>query len=98
MMKLFGYELVRAKATRFLGDLAKVQIKQGDVCVLMANETVTPEEAKNFAAAWRAKFGETALIILDKGMRLGVLSPAQSAKATMHIEDAKAVDKALEST
>lgn len=97
-MRIFGFEITRGKTTRFLGDLTSVRINEGDVCVLMANEAITTEEAKNFSVAWRAKFGETALIILDKGMRLGVLSPPQAARATMHIEDAKAVDKALEST
>lgn len=95
-MKIFGLEISRRKSTRFLGDLAAIQLRPGDVCVLMANDIVSAEDAEKFAAAWRAKFGETTLIILDKGMRLGVLSPAQAAKASMRIEDAKAVEKAVE--
>lgn len=96
MMKLFGFEISRSKPTRFIGDLATVQIKQGDVCVLMANDALSNEEAAAIGAMWRAKFGEIALIVLDKGMRLGVLSPPQAIKASVRIEDAKLVDAALE--
>ena len=95
-MKIFGYEITRSKRTRFLGDIAAIQLKDGDVCVLMADEAVSTEDAKMFTAAWRAKFGDTTLIVLDKGMRLGVLSPAQSARVKMHIDDTNAVDEALE--
>jgi len=97
-MRLFGFDITRKKAerTHFLGELVRLQLKPDDVCVLMVRSAVSAEQAAKFAEHWRIKFGDIPLMVLDNGMRLGVLSPPQAEQARMHITDSEAVDKALE--
>jgi hypothetical protein len=74
-MNLFGLEIRRApkEPTRFLGDLVKVDLSPGDVCVLMCRDTMTQETAGRITQLWRAAVGEdVTLVVLEAGMKLGV--------------------------
>lgn len=97
-MKLLGLEITRASkpATRFMGELVKVQLSPGDVCVLMARKTMAPEETERVSAMWRAVVGdEVTLIVLDDGMKLGVLSPPQAQAVHDRLQDEDAVERAI---
>lgn len=101
-MTLFGWEITRAKSpqTRFLGDLVKVTLSPGDVCVLMCPDTISPEYAARMSETWRATIGDDVrCIVLDRGMKLGVLSPPQAAALhdALHevLTDEAAVTKAV---
>jgi hypothetical protein len=98
-MRVFGYEFARVKPepTRFLGDLTKINVSDGDVCVLMMPDRAGDELAARLRVEWQAIFGQqVTLLVLDNGGRIGVLSPQQAARATAVIDDAKAVQAALE--
>lgn len=96
---MLGLEITRAKppATRFLGEIAKVDLSPGDVCVLMARGAMTPDETRRVSAMWRATVGEdVTLVVLDNGMKLGVLSPPQAQAVHERLTDEEAVAKAVE--
>ena len=98
-MRFFGWELTRAKRpqTRFLGDLVKVDLSPGDVCVLMTQRVMAADEAERVRATWRATVGDdVTLVVLDPGMRLGVLSPPQAAAVHERVTDEAAVAAAVE--
>lgn len=97
-MRVFGFEITRAKKpqTRFLGDLVKVDLKAGDVCVLMAPRALPASEMQSITAAWRATIGDdVTLLIIDGSMKLGVLSPPQAAAVQERIESERAVEAAV---
>jgi hypothetical protein len=97
-MRLFGFEIRRAAApqTRFLGDLVKVDLAPGDVCVLMARRRLETGEAAQFSELWRAAVGDdVTLVVLDDGLKLGVLSPPQAAAVYERLEDAESVERAV---
>lgn len=97
-MRLLGFEITRSRKpqTRFLGDLVKVELSPGDVCVLMIREPMTDERLQSVTAAWRAAVGDSVtLVVLDDGKRLGVLSPPQAAEVHRRIQDQQAVEDAV---
>lgn len=97
-MRILGFEVSRAKreATRFLGDIAKVDLSPGDVCVLMARKPMSPEEVQRIGETWRLLVGDNVtLIVLEDGMKIGVLSPPQAAAVNERLNDTAAVDKAI---
>lgn len=98
-MRVFGFEISRRKsqpAARFLGDIAKIEVKDGDVFVLMHPARMSEEDAAFIRQTWQAIFGQqVTLLILDAGARLGVLSPVAAAQVNQAIEDGAAVGAAL---
>jgi hypothetical protein len=52
--------------------------------------------AERLSSTWRAAVGDdVTLIVLDNGMRLGVLSPPQAAAVHERLTDALAVEEAV---
>lgn len=98
-MRILGFEITRRKpATRFLGELVKVDLSAGDVCVLMVKQPVSQETAADMREAWRAAVGDdVTLLVLGNGMKLGILSPPQAAEVQERIADEKAVELAVAS-
>lgn len=101
-MKLFGFEVRRVAKpmppTRFLGDLIKVDLSPGDVCILLAPGFVSKEQVVEMQGAWRAAVGDdVTLLVLGNGMKLGVLSPPQAAEVQERIADEQAVQLAVAS-
>lgn len=97
-MRFLGLEITRASPppTRFLGDLVKVTLSPGDVCVLMSRRHLTQDEASWLRDMWRASIGDAiTLIVIDDGMRLGVLSPPEAAAVHERLSDASAVAEAV---
>lgn len=97
-MKLFGYEIRRAKppATRFLGDILKVELSPGDVCVLMVRTPMSREATETVTQMWRATVGDdVTLVVLDDGMKIGVLSPPHARAVQERIDDAETVERTI---
>lgn len=97
-MRIFGLEVRRVEKpqSRFLGELVKVDLSPGDVCVLLTREKLAPDAAARASAAFIAAFGEdVTLLILDGGMKIGVLSPPQAAEVHERLADERAVEQAL---
>lgn len=97
-MKLFGFEIRRAKskAVRFMGELVKLDVAPGDVCVLMCSQSLSQDGANRLRETWRFVMGDdVTLIVLDGGMRLGVLSPQKAAEVHARLEDEAVVEKAV---
>lgn len=65
---------------RFLGDLERLELKPGDRFVLSCDGKISAENVARIQALWREFAGEDAhrfpLLILDGGMKLGVIAPA----------------------
>lgn len=85
-------------ALTFLGDLAKITVAPGDVFVVMPKRQISEETAEALSRVWEANFGpECPLVVLEEGMRIGVLSPDKAAAAQKTIseieEAAAAVDE-----
>lgn len=96
-MRLFGYELSRVKPSKFLGDITRIGLAEGDVCVVMVPGRMTDKESGEMGTQWRAVFGDgVTLMILDEGKRIGVLSPPQAVQAHQAISDAKEIQAALD--
>lgn len=97
-MRLFGLEVRWAAAppTRFLGDLVKVDLSPSDVCVLMCRDTMTPDSAARIQSYWLAAVGpDVTLIVLEAGMKLGVLSPPKAVEIHEKLKDEAAVAEAV---
>jgi hypothetical protein len=98
-VRAFGYEIRRASkpATRFIGEIVKVELSPGDVCVLMASARLSKEIVDGITATWRASVGDDiTLIVLDEGLKLGVLSPPQAAVVHQKLTDEAVVQKAVD--
>lgn len=98
-MRIFGFEIRRSKRmpVRFLGDVVKVDLSPGDVCVLLARQVVSPKQLAEIRDAWRAAVGDdVTLMVLDDGMKLGVLSPPQAAAIHVRLIDEAAVEQAVD--
>jgi hypothetical protein len=85
-------------ALNFLGDLVKVTVAPGDVFVVMPKRQISQATADALQQVWEERFGhECPLVVLEEGMRIGVLSPEKAAAAQKTIseieEAAEAVDQ-----
>lgn len=82
--------------TRFLGDLVRLELKDGDVCVLMMPGRISDEASARMREAWATAVGENvSLLVIDGGGRLGILSPGQAGLAALAIADGRAVSAAV---
>lgn len=100
-MRILGFELRRVKPAaapvEFLGHMAKIQIVDGDVCVLMADRALSQAQRDDMANYWRLIFGDrVTLVVIDDGMKLGVLSPPRAAEVHRQIQDGKVIANAIE--
>jgi hypothetical protein len=85
-------------ALAFMGDLVKLVVAPGDVFVVMPKRQISQQTAEALQAAWEEHFGtDSPLIVLEEGMKIGVLSPQKAAEAQKTIseieEAAAAVDQ-----
>lgn len=65
-------------AVRWLGELARVELKPGDIVVLMTQMRLSDDRMKGIAVRWNEMFPDIKCIVLHEGMRLGVLSPEKA--------------------
>lgn len=98
-MKLLGLEISfgqQPEEPRFLGDMVRLKLEPGDVCVLMVPGRISNETAERMREMWTTAIGEAVtLLVLDSGMRIGVLSPSQAAAAAVQIADGRAIATAV---
>lgn len=81
----------------FLGDLTKVVVSPGDVFVVMPKRQISQETAQALSQVWEENFGaECPLVVLEEGMRIGILSPDKAAATQKQIEELEAVNKAVD--
>lgn len=81
----------------FLGDLAKIDVKPGDVFVVMPKRQISEATANALSQVWEENFGpECPLVVLEEGMRIGVLSPDRAAAAQKQIDEIEAVNQAVD--
>ncbi len=59
----------------FLGDLQRLEIKQGDRFVLMVDDVISDSTATHIQTLWAQFIGAEGpkLLILQRGMKLGVI-------------------------
>jgi hypothetical protein len=87
----------KAQPLTFLGDLAKINVKPGDVFVIMPKRQISEATANALSQVWEENFGpECPLVVLEEGMRIGVLSPDRAAAAQKQIDEIEAVNKAVD--
>lgn len=60
---------------RTLSSVTTLTVAPGDVIVLMVEETISDEAAKHLREIFKPRFPTNALLILENGARLAVLSP-----------------------
>lgn len=81
-------------ALTFLGDLAKVIVAPGDVFVVMPKRQISQQTADALQEVWESRFGpECPLVVLEEGMKIGVLSPEKASavqKTISELEEAAA--------
>lgn len=81
----------------FLGDLAKVTVAPGDVFVVMPKRQISEATAQALSQLWEENFGsECPLIVLEEGMRIGILSPDKAAAAQKQIVEIEAAIEAVD--
>lgn len=84
-------------ALNFLGDLTKVVVSPGDVFVVMPKRQISEATAQALSQVWEENFGpECPLVVLEEGMRIGVLAPEKAAAAQHQIEEMEAATKAVD--
>lgn len=84
-------------ALSFLGDLTKIKVAPGDVFVVMPKRQISQETAQALSQVWEENFGaECPLVVLEEGMRIGILSPDKAAAAQQQIEEMEAATKAVD--
>lgn len=87
----------KAQPLKFLGDLARVDVRPGDVFVVMPKRQISEATANALSQVWEENFGpECPLVVLEEGMRIGVLSPDRAAAAQKQIDEIEAVNKAVD--
>lgn len=87
----------KKEALSFLGDLTKITVSPGDVFVIMPKRQISEATAQALSQVWEENFGaECPLVVLEEGMRIGILSPDRAASAKKQIEELEAVSKAVD--
>lgn len=66
--------MTKEKFEFMVGELQRLELKPGDVFVLHCDTPQTEESIDKMERAWNNLMADHKLIILDKGMRLGVVS------------------------
>lgn len=59
---------------RFLGDLQRLELKPGDMFVLSVDEHISHEMADRLKQTFAEATGGAKVIVLGRGMKLGVVS------------------------
>lgn len=65
---------IDGQKVRFLGDVQRLQMQPGDVAVLSVDDHVSDDMAKRLKEYWNSAFPGVRLLVLDKGMRIGLLN------------------------
>jgi hypothetical protein len=63
-------------AIQFLGHMQRLTLRKGDVYVLTVDAILNGEAMSHLKSQWEAVFPEAKLVVLDRGMKLGVISSA----------------------
>jgi hypothetical protein len=81
---------------RFVGDLQRVQPQPGDVFVLTCDQNLSCHQAELLREAFARAMPTATLLILDAGMKLGVIGQPPEVRTTMNvrIEQPAAIDSA----
>lgn len=61
---------------RFLGDVQRLVLNPGDRVVLMSEERLSMDAAEHLRAVLQERFPGHETVVLDKGLKLGVLGKA----------------------
>lgn len=84
-------------ALSFLGDLTKIKVAPGDVFVVMPKRQISESTAHALSQIWEENFGpECPLVVLEEGMKIGILSPEKAAEAQKQISEIEAVTDAVD--
>lgn len=84
-------------ALNFLGDLTKITVSPGDVFVVMPKRQISEATAQALSQVWEENFGsDCPLVVLEEGMRIGVLSPDKAAAAQKQIQEIEAATQAVD--
>lgn len=60
---------------RYLGDLQRLQLQDGEVFVLTSDADLNPPQIERLRASWESVMGKEAkLLVLTAGMKLGAVS------------------------
>lgn len=87
----------RKSALSFLGDLTKIKVAPGDVFVVMPKRQISEATAQALSQIWEENFGpECPLVVLEEGMKIGILSPDKAAEAQKQISEIEAVTDAVD--
>ena len=81
----------------FMGDLMKLNVSPGDVFVVMPKRPISEATAEALRIVWEEHFGDDSpLVVLEEGMRIGVLSPDRAAAAQKQIEEIESASEAID--
>lgn len=81
----------------FTGDLVKLTVAPGDVFVVMPKRPISEATAEALRIVWEEHFGDDCpLVVLEEGMRIGVLSPDRAAAAQKQIEEIESASEAID--
>ena len=81
----------------FMGDLVKLNVTPGDVFVVMPKRPISEATAEALRAVWEEHFGDDCpLVVLEEGMRIGVLSPDRAAAAHKKLEEIESASEAID--
>lgn len=95
-MRIFGYEIRRHKPQHlaYVGEIAKVQVSDGDVMVIIPERPLADEHVAVLASVWEKNIGDKAtLLFMDAGTKLAVISPDTKAKQLQAALDKAALDE-----
>lgn len=65
---------IDGEKVRFLGDVQRLQMQPGDVAVLSVDDHLSDNMAKRLKEYWNSLFPDVRLLVLAKGMRIGLLN------------------------
>lgn len=64
----------------WLGEMAKIEFAPGDTFVLFYPRMLSREAADRLKRMWQENFPGHKCVVLEEGMRLGILAPAAQAE------------------
>ncbi len=74
-------------AIRFIGDLQRVEVQEGDFFVLSCNEELPQDTVERIHASFKSIAGDVPLLVLGKGMSLEVLDRTRALAKLDKLED-----------
>jgi hypothetical protein len=78
LRKALGLKKVEAEpAVLFLGDLQRLRLEPGDLLVLSTDQRLSMETAERLRSTLATATGDRRVLVLDCGLKLGVLANAE---------------------